>query len=286
MVEKFLSDLFRVRRKQKVAVIIDGGIVSQKLLITLSSLIDKIREIGEIKIAEVISEVKISEQDYKYLSQAGFTDRVVPGNLELNLLLETYDMVLTDKSIDIVVLGTHRSSLIPLYTELRKQVTIFAFVTDSHLPKEFIECFDGIIKLDGIDEFYFNASDFSEFESISSVSNGVVSDYVGEVEDTENDANIGIISDDLIEQSDLDESKKETITGTDIKKEAKKEVKEKVKKTKKAATKKKDKEVPKNEIKKVTKKTKDMEEAAVKSPAKTNKKTKKAKKTTKKKVKK
>ncbi len=286
MVEKFLSDLFRVRRKQKVAVIIDGGIVSQKLLITLSSLIDKIREIGEIKIAEVISEVKISEQDYKYLSQAGFTDRVVPGNLELNLLLETYDMVLTDKSIDIVVLGTHRSSLIPLYTELRKQVTIFAFVTDNHLPKEFIECFDGIIKLDGIDEFYFNASDFSEFESISSVSNGVVSDYVGEVEDTENDANIGIISDDLIEQSDLDESKKETITGTDIKKEAKKEVKEKVKKTKKAATKKKDKEVPKNEIKKVTKKTKDMEEAAVKSPAKTNKKTKKAKKTTKKKVKK
>jgi hypothetical protein len=188
--------------------VIDGEMVSEKLLNSLSTLVERLREVGEIKIAQVISEVKISEEDYSHLLSSGFTEKVFPGNLKLNLLLETYDLVLTDKSIDIVVLGTHRTSLIPLFTEIRKQATIYAIVADDSLSKSFEECFDGIINLDKIDEFNFQASDFSEFEALTGT-NGSLLDYSTITENEVDDANIGITSEDLNEQVDLEKELKD-----------------------------------------------------------------------------
>jgi uncharacterized protein (TIGR00288 family) len=208
MVEKFLADLFRVRRKQKIAIIIDGAVVSSKVLESLSVLVEKLREIGEIKIAQVISDVKSSEKDHTHLQESGFTEIVVPGNLELNLLLDIYDLVLSDKSIDIVVLGTHRRSLLPLYTELRKQVTILAFVCEEKMSKSFEESFDAIIHLDTIEEFTFQSSDFSEFENIVTGTNGGSGELlIGN--DIVDDANIGIMSEDLIEKTDFEEARLE-----------------------------------------------------------------------------
>ncbi|MHA2277664.1 MAG: hypothetical protein ACXAC2_17930 [Candidatus Kariarchaeaceae archaeon] len=191
MVEKFLVDLFRRTQKQKIAIVVDGSIVSQTVIEVLPSLVEKLREIGDIKVAEVISDSKIPDKDYEYLTQAGFTNKVVASNLELNLLSQTYDMILSDKSIDTLVLGTENDNLIPLVTELRKNVTIFA-LTGKPISKAFEESFDGIIDATNIDDFQFTTSDLSEIESI--IGTG--------------DANISPMSDDLEEQSDLDEELK------------------------------------------------------------------------------
>jgi uncharacterized protein (TIGR00288 family) len=184
-------DLFRRTQKQKIAIVVDGSIVSQTVIEVLPSLVEKLREIGDIKVAEVISDSKIPDKDYEYLTQAGFTNKVVASNLELNLLSQTYDMILSDKSIDTLVLGTENDNLIPLVTELRKNVTIFA-LTGKPISKAFEESFDGIIDATNIDDFQFTTSDLSEIESI--IGTG--------------DANISPMSDDLEEQSDLDEELK------------------------------------------------------------------------------
>ncbi|MHA2099484.1 MAG: hypothetical protein ACW99A_12465 [Candidatus Kariarchaeaceae archaeon] len=208
MVEKFLVDLFRRTQKQKIAIVVDGSIVSQTVIEVLPSLVEKLREIGDIKVAEVISDSKIPDKDYEYLTQAGFTNKVVASNLELNLLSQTYDMILSDKSIDTLVLGTENDNLIPLVTELRKNVTIFA-LTGKPISKAFEESFDGIIDATNIDDFQFTTSDLSEIESIIGTNGDLLSsDPTTSWDSSEGDANISPMSDDLEEQSDLDEELK------------------------------------------------------------------------------
>lgn len=202
MVEKFLVDLFRRVQKRKIGIIIDGNVVDQKLIAELPKLTERLRELGDIKIAEVIYETKLSNTEYQNLIEFGFTNKIVAGNLELNLLLDTYDMVLSDNSVDIIVICTQRDSLIPLFTELRKSVTTFALVKDrNRVSKAFLESFDGLIDLDKIEEFTLNEPNLSEIESIISQSNGQddAEDYL--LTDAEIDANIGIVSEDLEEQS-------------------------------------------------------------------------------------
>ncbi|MCH8906284.1 MAG: hypothetical protein IH840_04265 [Candidatus Heimdallarchaeota archaeon] len=202
MVEKFLVDLFRRVQKRKIGIIIDGNVVDQKLIAELPKLTERLRELGDIKIAEVIYETKLSNTEYENVIESGFTNKIVAGNLELNLLLDTYDMVLSDNSVDIIVICTQRDSLIPLFTELRKSVTTFALVKDrNRVSKAFLESFDGLIDLDKIDEFTLNEPDLSEIESIISQSNGQddAEDYL--LTDAGIDANIGIVSEDLEEQS-------------------------------------------------------------------------------------
>jgi uncharacterized protein (TIGR00288 family) len=187
---------------------VDGSIVSQSFIKVLPSLVEKLREIGDIKVAEVISDSKMADKDYQYLTQAGFTNKVVASNLELNLLSETYDMILSDKSIDTLVLGTENDNLIPLVTELRKNVTIFA-LTGKPISKAFEESFDGIIEANNIDDFQFTTSDLSEIESIIGTNGDLMSsDPTTSWVASEGDANISPMSDDLEEQSDLDEELK------------------------------------------------------------------------------
>ncbi|MFV2015660.1 MAG: hypothetical protein ACC656_09550 [Candidatus Heimdallarchaeota archaeon] len=208
MVEKFLVDLFRRTQTQKIAIIVDGRIVSESFIEALPSLMEKLREIGDIKIAEVIYEAKIPDKDYEILNQAGFTHKVVASNLDLNLLSQTYDMILSDKSIDTLVLGTENKNLIPLVTELRKNVTIFALISKS-VSKAFEESFDGIIETSKIDEFHFTTSDLSEVESIIGINGDFIStETSSRWASKDNDANIGPISDDLEEQLDLEEELK------------------------------------------------------------------------------
>lgn len=208
MVEKFLVDLFRRTQKQKVAIIVDGGIVSEKFIESLPGLVEKLREIGDIKVAEVIYEAKIPDKDYEYLTQAGFTHRVFASNLNLNLLSQTYDLILSDKSIDTLVLGTENENLIPLVTELRKSVTIFALISKP-ISKAFEESFDGIIEIFKVDEFQFTTSDLSEVESIIGTNGDFLptESSIGWTS-VDNDANIGPVSDNLEEQSDLEEELK------------------------------------------------------------------------------
>lgn len=186
----------------------DGRIVSESFIESLPTLVEKLREIGDIKVAEVIYETKIPEKDYEFLTQVGFTNKVVPSNLDLNLLSQTYDLILSDKSIDTLVLGIDNESLLPLVTELRKNVTIFA-LTSKPVSKAFEESFDGIIETSKIDDFHFTTSDLSEVDSII----GTNGDFLSPAFSTrwvavEADANIGPISDDLEEQLDLEEELK------------------------------------------------------------------------------
>lgn len=209
MVEKRLLDLFRRSQKQKIAIMIDGGIISSdNMYASLPNLIEKLREIGDIKVAEVIYEVKIPEKDYEYLTQSGFNYKVVPGNLDLNLLSDTYDLILSDNSIDTLVFGTTNDSLIPLVTELRKKVTIFA-LTNKEVSKGFEEAFDGIIDISKVDEFTFTTTDLSELDSIIGVQGEMMSTDVSiDWGSVNKDANIGPVSEDLDEQAELVEELK------------------------------------------------------------------------------
>jgi len=222
MVENFLVEIYRKLRSKQVAIIIDGENLDSTILTKLSTLREKINELGEIRVAEVIFENKIAKRDFEYLRESGFTDMVVPGNIELSYLLETYDLVLEEK-VDFLVLGTHREELIPLFTECRKTVTVFGLIDNfDSVSKAFIESFDGIIEVDKIDEFVFNATQFSEFDQLiqqaSSDTNGSslmdhssnISDYTGSVESVVDETNIGTFSEDIIEDEHLiEEMKKE-----------------------------------------------------------------------------
>lgn len=175
---------------------------------SLPNLIEKLREIGDIKVADVIYEVKIPEKDYEYLTQSGFNYKVVPGNLVLNLLSDTYDLILSDDSIDTLVFGTTNDNLIPLVTELRKKVTIFALI-NKQISKAFEEAFDGIIDIAKVDEFIFTTTDLSEIDSIIGTQGDLIShDPSQEWGSINNDANIGPVSEDLEEQVELVEELK------------------------------------------------------------------------------
>ncbi|MCE7735825.1 MAG: hypothetical protein GPJ54_13170 [Candidatus Heimdallarchaeota archaeon] len=267
MVEKFLVELFRRTQKQKIAIIVDGRIVSDSLIVSLPNLVEKLREIGDIKIAEVIYETKIPEKDYEFLTQIGFTNKVVPSNLDLNLLSQTYDLILSDDSIDTLVLGTDNDNLLPLVTELRKNVTIFA-LTSKVVSKAFEESFDGIIEISKIDDFHFTTSDISEVESII----GTNGDYLTSESSSrwvagEDDANISPISDDLEEQSDLEEELKIQDHSKNGMKSHTTKIKKPIEKEKDAITKKKaSPKTTKKTAKKITKKK--VQKKSTKKPSK------------------
>ena len=209
MVEKFLLDLFRRSQKQKIAVLIDGDYTSPKILSALPTLMEKLREFGDIKIAEVVYDSKISDDQYKALMQVGFTQNIVAGNLDLHFLFQCYDIALSDNTIEMIVVGTNRTNLIPLFTELRKEVTTYALL-ESHQSKSFEECFDGVIMVDSLDDFTFSTTEISEVSSLMNTNgNGESAHEEIANEEVILDANIGPMSDTMEEQTTLIEELKQ-----------------------------------------------------------------------------
>lgn len=232
MVEKFLLDLFRRSQKQKVAVLIDGEFTSPKILSALPTLMEKLREFGDIKIAEVLYDTKISDDQYKALMQVGFTQNIVAGNLDLHFLFQCYDIALSDNTIEMIVVGTNRENLIPLFTELRKEVTTYALL-ENHQSKSFEESFDGVIMVDTLEDFTFSTTDISEVTSlINTNGNGETTHDEIANEEVFSDANIGPMSDSMEEQTTLIEELKQKESEIEEEKEEETSTpKESVKKT-------------------------------------------------------
>ena len=226
MVEKFLAEVYQKVRNNRVAIFIDGESLSNEFVEILPILRDKVKELGEIRLAEVYYVNSVPKRDFELLRQAGFTDTIVPANIELSFLLEVYDNVLEEKA-DFLILGTQRDELIPLFAEIRKSVTVFALVDNkSKVSQAFLEAFDGIIEVNKIDEFVFNELQFSEIDqliqqSVISESNGqaesenngtseLISDYTGPYTNVVDESNIGTFSEDALEDEEmLEEMKKE-----------------------------------------------------------------------------
>ncbi|MHA2502969.1 MAG: hypothetical protein ACXAE3_08870 [Candidatus Kariarchaeaceae archaeon] len=211
IVENFLTEIYGRLRQKQVAIMIDGQSLSQGYLGYLPVLRDKVKELGEIKVAEVFYENTVPKKDFDSLRQAGFSDVVIPGNIELVFLLDAYELIL-DEKVDFIILGTHREELIPLFTEIRKSATVFGLVDKlSDVSKAFEESFDGIIEVENIESFSFSSTSFSEFDQIMQQANGhaeqvsdkLMSDYTGTPEEVVDDANIGTFSEDYLEDDDM-----------------------------------------------------------------------------------
>lgn len=208
--ENFLQEIYRRLRSNQVGIFIDGEDLPKSILSALPTLRERLKEIGEIRFAQVMYQSNIDENEFKVLRQTGFSDKIFPGNLELSLILEAYDVVL-DKKIDFIIIGSTSDEMISLFTELRKTVTVFAFVDDiKRVSKAFQESVDGIITQDTVADFVFNSKSLYEFDQFISSTNGDTGtdspdhdQYVGD------EANIGTFSEEIVEDDLIEEMKKE-----------------------------------------------------------------------------
>lgn len=188
MVEKFLVDLFQRVKKNKIAIIISGNEVNDNLLNLLPKLRAKLKNVGELKFASVIYEGNLPESHFNYLQEAGFSHRIVPSNLTLNYLIDVYDLFLKE-DFDMIILGTNDVDLIPLITEIRKKCTIYGLVRENSVSKAIAESFDGLIKIESLDDFTFEEESIPEYTIDGSYIPSTKSDQIVDL------ANIGITSD-------------------------------------------------------------------------------------------
>lgn len=156
MIENILADLYRRIRRKRVAILFSGDIITKNILKSLPSLRDKIKEeVGDLKIAEIINNQTLSTTNFEDIVHSGFTSRIIPTHLELGFLLEVYDIVLTNKA-DLLILGTESKSLIPLFQEIKKEISLFIITEDQNINRALSESFDGVIQLDNLNEFKFD----------------------------------------------------------------------------------------------------------------------------------
>ena len=204
MIENILADLYRRIRRKRVAILFSGDIISKNILKSLPRLRDKIREeVGDLKIAEVINNHTLSSENFEDIVQSGFTSRIIPTHLELGFLLEVYDIVLTNKA-DLLILGTNSKSLIPLFQEIKKDISLFIITEDKNIDRALSESFDGVIQLDNLENYTFDDVSIPELaplleENIPAIGSPklVYSQPSSNVYDL---ANIGTTSDDILNE--------------------------------------------------------------------------------------
>ncbi len=156
MIENILADLYRRIRRKRVAILFSGDIITKNILKSLPSLRDKIKEeVGDLKIAEIINNQTLSTTNFEDIVHSGFTSRIIPTHLELGFLLEVYDIVLTNRA-DLLILGTESRALIPLFQEIKKDISLFIITEDQNINRALSESFDGVIQLDNLNEFKFD----------------------------------------------------------------------------------------------------------------------------------
>ncbi len=161
MVEKFLVDLIQRVKKNEIAIILSGDFVDSELLEFLPKLKNKLKTVGDIKVATVIYANKLPESHFDPLRKAGFSHKIAHSFLELNYLIEVYDLYLREE-IDIIILGTKSEMLIPLFTEIRQKNTIYG-LTKGNLPVSIVESFDGMININAIEDFEFVEKKIPDF---------------------------------------------------------------------------------------------------------------------------
>lgn len=161
MIENILADIYRRIRRKRVAILISGDIITDTILNSLPILRDKIKEeVGDLKIAEIINDHTLTSEYFDNIVQSGFTSRIIPTHLELGFLLEVYDIVLTNKA-DLLILGTKSRSLIPLFQEIKKDISLFIVTENQKINQALSESFDGVIQLDDLENFRFDDQDLA-----------------------------------------------------------------------------------------------------------------------------
>ena len=154
MIENILADIYRRIRRKRVAILISGDIITDTILNSLPILRDKIKEdVGDLKIAEIINDQTLTSEYFDNIVQSGFTSWIIPTHLELGFLLEVYDIVLTNKA-DLLILGTKSRSLIPLFQEIKKDISLFIVTENKKINQALSESFDGVIQLDDLENFF------------------------------------------------------------------------------------------------------------------------------------
>lgn len=205
MIENILADLYRRIRRKRVAILFSGEIVSKNVLKSLPSLRDKIKEeVGDLKIAEIISNHTLPPDNFEDIIQSGFTSRIIPTHLELGFLLEVYDIVLTNKA-DLLILGTKSKALIPLFQEIRKDISLYIITENKNIDRALSESFDGVIQLDNLENFTFDDVSIPELAPLLEEN---VSPMIGEPKlvysqpssNVYDLANIGTTSDDILNE--------------------------------------------------------------------------------------
>jgi hypothetical protein len=161
LIENILADIYRRIRRKRVAILISGDIITDTILNSLPILRDKIKEeVGDLKIAEIINDHTLTSEYFDNIVQSGFTSRIIPTHLELGFLLEVYDIVLTNKA-DLLILGTKSRSLIPLFQEIKKDISLFIVTENQKINQALSESFDGVIQLDDLENFRFDDQDLA-----------------------------------------------------------------------------------------------------------------------------
>ncbi|MCY3410876.1 MAG: hypothetical protein INQ03_04480 [Candidatus Heimdallarchaeota archaeon] len=179
MVEKFLVDLFQRIKKHKIAVLLSGDVVDDQVIEFLSTLRLKLKDIGDLKYARILYEDTIPEMHLDALRAAGFSHKIVPSFLELNFLIDVYDIYLVD-DIDLFILGTNSESLIPMFTEIRQKGSVYWLQTGRECESIVGSC-DGVISLSNIDEFIENQRDFNKY-SIDGSSGEIEASFKQEID--------------------------------------------------------------------------------------------------------
>ncbi len=184
-----------------MAILFSGDIISKNVLEALPKLQDKIREeVGDLKIAEIINNQTLSSANFEDIVHSGFTSKIIPTHLELGFLLEVYDIVLTNKA-DLLILGTESKSLIPLFQEIKKDISLYIITEDKNINRALSESFDGVIQLDKLEEFTFDNVSIQELaplldENLPLASTKLV--YSQPSSNVYDLANIGTTSDEII----------------------------------------------------------------------------------------
>ena len=158
MADNILTGIRRRLNKRKIGIFLEEQILEHTNPSTIHRLVSKVNELGKPKYSMFICEQRLSAEVHKVFEDMGFFVKVVPDStIEINFHLEAYDKILSD-DLDIVIFGTHRESMIPLFLESRtKAQMVFAFITNK-VSEPFKNAVDEILHIDELEEYYFDPS--------------------------------------------------------------------------------------------------------------------------------
>ncbi len=170
---EYLTDLLgMLTRKPRIGIVLDLGVLERKGQLNLEVLDDlrrKFSEMGQVKVALIISPRQMKTAELDTVQRAGFSVKVFPKTFfELSFLLEVYDLAL-DGKVNIMVIGSQDESLVPLFTACRNVLSeTIGFAME--LPSEkVVNSFNSFITPDHLDQFTLFESSEPEYDMVKNL---------------------------------------------------------------------------------------------------------------------
>ncbi len=167
---EYLTDLLgMLTRKPRIGIVLDLGVLEEKGQVNLNvldSLRQKFSEMGQVKVALIISPRQMKAAELDVIQRAGFSVKVFPKTFfELSFLLEVYDLAL-DGKVNIMVLGSKDEGLVPLFTACRNVLSeTIGFALE--LPSEkVVNSFNSFLTPDRLEGFALFESSEPEYDMV------------------------------------------------------------------------------------------------------------------------